>query len=69
MGASCLTAAGAGVMTKDILDAADWLVAPSSDSTIKTFRETTKVPLVLQSCHPILHNTCEYERSIPKHNL
>ena len=26
MGASCLTAAGAGVMTKDILDAADWLV-------------------------------------------
>ena len=54
MGASCLTAAGPGVMTKDILDAADWLVAPSSDFTIKTFREMTKIPLVLQSCHPIL---------------
>lgn len=33
MGTSCLTAAGAGVMTKDILDAADW----SAEGTFQRF--------------------------------
>ena len=43
-GASCSSAAGAGVTTKDILDAADWSSEGTfNDFTVEILRERTKL--------------------------
>ena len=71
-GASCSSAAGAGVTTKDILDAADW----SSEDTLQQFycrnpkeEDQTTFGTAVLSSHSSSNNTCVYERSLPKCNL
>ena len=71
-GASCSTALGAGVTTKDILDAADW----SSEGTFQRFiveslRTMTKLLMVLQFCHLVYLQTIhvDMELSLPICNL
>ena len=53
-GSSCSSATGAGITTKDILDAADWsLEVTFNDFTVEILRERTKLLLALQFCHLI----------------
>ena len=52
-GASCSTAMGTRIITKDILDAADCghQKAPSKDFIVESLRRMTEPPLVWQFCH------------------
>ena len=66
-GATCSKAAGVGVTTEDILDAADW----SSEGTFQCFYNRQNKDLVQQFCHHlILQNLhADIRWSLPKCNL